>query len=134
MVTEAVSSAVLSALRASPFTCPNVGATFHEKTGISAGSLKTGVIPAGSYSVKPFTDFPVVSPAANSAKERAGVLPGGIANGLLGTAMLLVAIEKKMIPLKLVGPLAGVSVRRVCRNVPSMALLDPPCPVIPARL
>jgi len=36
-----------------------------------------------------------------------------MAKGLLATAMSLVAIEKKMMPLKLVGPEAGVSVLRV---------------------
>src|SRR5688572_1444115 len=134
MVTGAVSKAVPSARSASPFTCPNVGAIFHEKVGMGAGSLKIGVIPSGSYRTEPFTDLPVVRPDANSANGRAGVAPGGIAKGLLATAMLLVAMEKKMMPLKLVGPEAGVSVRRVCRSDPSIALTNAPWPSTPARL
>src|SRR5215207_11701545 len=126
MVTAAVSKAVPSARRASPLTCPNVGVIFHEKVGIGAGSLKIGVIPSGSYKTRPFCDLPVVKPDANSENGRAGVAPGGIAKGLVATAMLLVAIEKKMMPLKLLEPEAGVSVRRVCRSEPSMALTKAP--------
>ena len=44
-------------------------------------------------SLVPSTDLPVVKPEANSANGRAGVLPGGIANGLFATGILLVAIE-----------------------------------------
>src|SRR5215213_5588553 len=100
IATGAVSKAVPFVRSASPFTCPTAGAAFHGKVGISAGSLKIGVMPSGSYKTRPFTDLPVVKPEANSAKGRAGVAPGGIAKGLLATAMLLVAIEKKMMPLK----------------------------------
>src|SRR5215212_5980178 len=126
MLTVAVSSGFESESKASPLTCPFDGASFQEKVGMFAGSAKMGVCPAGSYRVAPFTDLPVVNPEANSAKGRAGVVTGaGIANGLFVTAMLLVAIEKKMTPLRFVPP-AGVSVRRVWRSVPSMALLAAP--------
>ena len=42
------------------------------KNGV-AESAKIGTEPAGSYSVAPLTDLPVVSPEANSANERTGV-------------------------------------------------------------
>ena len=49
-----------------------------------AGSAKMGVCPAGSYSVAPLTDLPVVNPEANSAKGRAGVVTGaGMASAVI---------------------------------------------------
>src|SRR5881296_1821717 len=136
MVTVAASTAVPSGRLAKPMRCPRVGAAFQERTGTGAGSLKSGIEPAGSYSVTPFTDLLVVSPDANSANGRSGVFcPAGIEKGFAVTATFDVAIEKKITPAA-VFPLDDGSskTRRVWRSDPSTAFRNTPTPITPARL
>src|SRR5262245_28808402 len=94
-----------------------------------------GLVSGSSSSVAPSTDLPVVNPDENSAKGRAGVFcPAGIENGLAGTSMLEVAIEKKITPSALFPALDGAIARRVWRSDPSMALRNTPFPITTARL